>query len=203
MRYVSIEVLGRDLWNGGTASLSESVGGGATSTAGVVGAKGDAGARGVREWRELCSLWEGVWGLRLVVKGSLVSCSNTAIGNQEGWNSEDGKWTGGEQANSRDRENEKQRVGGILDARMEWVVDGLLRMKSLRWIELEIEDEDVERGVKLEFCVELENVLSQLRNRDDGWMDDVKVRFVERAGEVEERVYYGEPGDDEVWRADA
>ena len=84
---------------------------------------------------------------------------------------------------------------------MEWVIDGLLRMKSLRWIELEIEGEDVDRGVKIQFCTELEATLRELRNRDDGWMDDVQVVFVERILEEqkEEKYYIGEPGDEESW----
>jgi len=98
-----------------------------------------------------------------------------------------------------DQENSKPKEFSLLNAQMGWVVDGLLRMKSLRWIELEIEDTDVDRVLKLAFCVELESVLSALRNRDDGWMDDVKVVFVERVPEKHVVLYDGEPGHDENW----
>jgi hypothetical protein len=90
----------------------------------------------------------------------------------------------------------------VLDVQLEWVVDGLSRMRSLRWIELEIEDADVSRDDKLAFCAELEAVLTQMRGEDDGWVDGVKVVFVEPLPEVvevveEEKWYVGEPGDDE------
>jgi hypothetical protein len=73
-------------------------------------------------------------------------------------------------------------------------------MPSLRWIELEIEDEDVSRDTKLSFCQELASVLNERRDREDNWMGDVRVIFVERVliEKIKEKefVYYGGlPGD--------
>lgn len=183
------------------ARLGGGIGGGATSTGGYGGKEG----KGLGEWRELCGLWEGVWGLRLGVKGSVVldgRVGDVDTGrNQVGWNGDGGRWS---KSNSDDWvssvEKQEHKERGILNVQMEWVIDGLLRMKSLRWIELEIEDEDVDRDIKLEFCAELENILTELRNRDDGWMDDVKVVFVERIMEEqkEEKWNAGQLGDDEI-----
>lgn len=195
-----MEVLGRDLWVGGMARLGGGIGGGVTSTGGYGGKEG----KGVGEFRELCGLWDGVWGLRLGIRGSVVIDRKVADVDQAGWNDESGKWSaGGERQDEASVERKKHKRRGILDVQMEWVIDGLLWMKGLRWIELEIEDEDVDRDVKIEFCAELEDVLTELRNRDDGWMGDVKVFFVEQITEVEEgsdgKWYAGEPSDDEDW----
>jgi hypothetical protein len=187
------------------ARLGGGIGGGATSTRGFGGREG----KGVGEWRELCALWDGVWGLRLRVKGSVVIDGLVAeVETQIGWNGEGGKWSSSPDAEteahvSLEREKEKER--GILNVQMEWVIDGLLRMKSLRWIELEIEDENVDRDVKLEFCAELESCMMELRNRDDDWMGDVKVVFVEPIidvdGDGERNCAAGEPdGDDVLWQ---
>ena len=184
---MSVEVLGRDLWVGGMASLGGGIGGSTTY-----------GEKGLGEWRELCGLWEGVWGLRLGVKESIVL--GRGVGHVS-WNGQAGKRTDLDQAEI-DQEKRTLEERGILNVQMEWVMDGLLRMKTLRWIELEIEDEDVDREVKLAFCAELERVLSEPRNREDGWRDDVKVVLVERVPEKEEKFYVDEPGDEEVWSAD-
>jgi hypothetical protein len=185
---VSVEVLGRDLWVGGMAILGGGIGGGATY-----------GEKGLGEWRELCGLWEGVWGLRLGFKGSLVLGRGVR---HVSWNGQAENWTHLDQPEI-DQQKRTLEERGILNVQMEWVMDGLLRMKSVRWIELEIEDEDVDREVKLAFCAELEHVLSELRSREDGWMDDVKVVFVEKVPEKEEKFYVGEPRDEEVWSADS
>jgi hypothetical protein len=50
----------------------------------------------------------------------------------------------------------------MLDVNSKWVSEGLCRMKGLRWIELEIDDEEVEREVKIRFCGELEEKLSNV-----------------------------------------
>jgi hypothetical protein len=213
IRYVSVEVLGRDIWVGGMARIGGAIGGAATSTlvnsgVGRVTSTGFGGkeGKGVGEWRELCELWEGVWGLRLGIKGSVVldgrKAADVEVDGERGWNGEGGKWSAPSNTDSEfSEEKKKHQERGILNVQMEWVINGLLSMKSLRWIELEIEDEDVDRGVKLEFCAELETTLSELRNRDDGWTDGVQVVFVERIPEQqkEEKYYVGEPGDEEVW----
>ena len=188
------------------ARLGGGIGGGATSTGGLGGKEG----KGVSEWRELCELWDGVWGLRLRVKGSMVV--DGMAGDAEtkvGWNGESGKWTSSLDAESETHPSlepigPKER--GLLNVQMEWVNDGLLKMNSLRWIELEVEDEDIDRCVKLEFCAELEKYLTELRNRDDGWLGDVKVVFVEPIVDVDDNVEkdcaVGEPdGDDVLWQS--
>lgn len=77
----------------------------------------------------------------------------------------------------------------ILDVERDWVAHGLCRMTSLRWLEVELEDEDISRETKLAFCVELQSVLG------------AKVVFVEKVRKEEPKlVYYGgEPGDEHVW----
>ena len=186
--------------------LGGGIGGGATSTGRFGGKKG----KGVGEWSELCGLWDGLWGLRLRVKGSAVVDRRVAdVETQTGWNGEGGKWSSSspddETESQASIERERERERGILNVQMGWVIDGLLKMKSLRRIELEIEDENVDRSVKLEFCAELESCLTELRNRDDGWMANVNVLFVEPIinldGDSERRYATGEPdGDDVSWQ---
>lgn len=199
MRYVCVEVLSRDLWVGGMAILGGGIGGGATS----MGGNGEKEGKGVGEWSELCGLWDGVWGLRLGVKGSVLFGRRKMVDVDVDGERENGmtlKWS---KPSEEDDSPEKWRhqEKGILNVQMEWVIDGLLRMRSLRWIQLEIEDEDVDLAVKLQFCAELANLLSELRDRDDGWIGDVKVAFVEKIKEVEgqEKWYMGEPDDGDVW----
>ena len=168
------------------ASLGGGIGGGATN-----------GEKGLGEWTELCGLWEGVWGLRLGLKGSMGLDRDVS---HVSWNGQAGKWTDLDQSGIY-QEKRTLEERGLLNVQLEWVMDGLLRMKSLRWIELEIEDEDVDREVKLAFCAELERVLSELRNREDSWMDDVRVDLVERVLKKEEKLHVDEPGEEEVWRA--
>jgi hypothetical protein len=112
------------------------------------------------DWKAVCGLWRGVWELRLCVKGSV------GMGMMDGSLGFNGEW-------ELDADAMIEQSGILLDVRREWVADGLVKMKSLRVLELEIEDVDVEREVKLAFCRELEEVLK----RDGG---GVKVVFVER-----------------------
>jgi hypothetical protein len=113
-----------------------------------------------KDWKALCGLWGGVWELRLCVKGSV------GMGVMDGSLGFNGEW-------ELDGESIVEQEKIVLDVRREWVSDGLVKMKNLRVLELEIEDVDVEREVKLEFCRELEELLK----REDG---GVKVVFVER-----------------------
>ena len=165
--------------------LGGGIGGG--STCGY----GQSTAKGLGEWRELCALWSCVWGLRLVIKGSLFLDEKRGAGSGEV-----------EESRSSDfvADAKRYQERGLLDVDLEWVMDGLLRMKGLRWIELEIQDEDVDRESKLAFCAELESVLSDLRNEGFGWMGDVKVVFVERVPEKKAEAVHGkEPRSEEDW----
>ncbi|KAE8445999.1 hypothetical protein EG329_012638 [Mollisiaceae sp. DMI_Dod_QoI] len=197
MRYVGVEVLGRDLWVGGMDRLGGGIGGQSTATS--TGGFGGKEGKGVGEWRELCGYWSGVWGLRLGLKGSMFSDRKEEIDGSSGWNGEDGQLTGSEKT-------------CILDVEHEWVVSGLLKLTSLRWFEVEIEDDAVSRDTKLIFCSKLESALnspSRRKARKDGWEGDVKVIFVERVKEEKKEPepkdftwYGGEPGDDSIWGLD-
>jgi hypothetical protein len=198
LRWCTVEVLGRDLWVDGMERIGGAVGG--TST----GAAGGKDGKGVGEWRELCGFWRGVWGLRLRVKGSVVSerKDEIEVSAQRGWNGEDGAWSADE-AEKKDGQKEES----ILDVEGVWVSDGLARMKSVRWIELEIEDEAVERDVKLTFCAQLEEKLTAWRSQENGWEGKVQVIFVEKVKippvPNKNFVWYGgEPGDESIWGLD-
>jgi hypothetical protein len=190
MRWVGVEVLARDLK---VDSMGKLGGGAGNGNGGLEKGKG--------EWWELCEMWRGVWGVRLGIKGG-VGEKREEVDGSVGWNGE----LGGVNKSKVKEGKEK----GILDVRKEWVVDGLLHMRNLRWIELEIEDEDVEREVKLQFCAELEEAFnSQPKGKDEGRNANVKVIFVER-GKVEEKpvsnkdfVWYGgTAGNDSIWGLD-
>jgi hypothetical protein len=97
---------------------------------------------------------------------------------------------------------------GLLNTNLEWIQYGLVLMKSLRWIELEIEDECMSRDTKLSFCQELSNVLNDKRDRSDGWTGEVEVIFVERVKPEEERGkcvpdFEGEIADSIMWGINA
>jgi len=125
MRWVGIEVLGRDLWS-----------------------VGNLGA-GNQEWEQLCEFWKGVKGLRLAIRGPICKGSE-----REGELSFATQLPKSEQT--------------LLDAELPWIQKGLLQMKNLHLIELEIADEDMSREEKLAFCVALASALG------------VKVSFTEK-----------------------
>jgi hypothetical protein len=194
MRWVGVEVLGRDLCGG----LSTS---GMVSKWDVVIKDGEEGDKATSEWVELCSLWEDVWGLRLGVKGSCKLKS----GGAGDWVEEGGIWVRPEEiAIMMERKKKEGDKRSMLDVEREWVSEGLRRMKKLRWIELEIEDEDVEREEKLNFCGQLEEKLNEGRQEGDA---RCRVVFVERIKKEELKNkdftwYGGEPGDDSIWGLD-
>lgn len=146
IRWPSVEVLGRDLWIG------------ADSTGPAIG--GDEPKKG--DWWDLCSMWKGVWGLKLAIKGNATLSPY--------------RMKGVLCASDGDKSYDKN----LLDAKLEWVQEGLLLLHQLKWIEIEIEDESLNRAVKLEFCQELARMLNEKRKRKDGWTGDVKVVFVEK-----------------------
>jgi hypothetical protein len=69
-------------------------------------------------------------------------------------------------------------------------------MKSLRCIEIEIEDRNISRDTKLSFCKLLRKLLNKRGDRSDNWSGDVKVVFVERVRVFEklERAFSGYGG---------
>lgn len=174
MRWVCVEVLGRDLWSG--EKLGRSNGGAAFEGGGKKG----------EEWVDLCALWKGVRGLRLGIKGSVRFDKRRTleIDGSAGWNGELGGVSNASNAEM-DRTEEEN---GLLNTDLEWIQGGLLQMTSLGWIELEIEDGDMQREAKFSFCQELATVLNKQRDRNDGRMDAVEVIFVERirVDEIEE-----------------
>lgn len=184
MRYVGVEVLGRDLKVDGTGKIGTSVG---------------VAERG--EWWELCSLWKGAWGLRLGLKGAVGSEKTRLVDGSGGWNGEHGQ--AGDEG--------EEKASGVLDVKAGWVKEGLLNMRQLRWVEIEVEDEDVEREEKIRFCGELEAVFNtELQQDMDGEeRRKVKVIFIERRKVAEDPVsnkdftwYGGTPGDDSLFGLD-
>jgi hypothetical protein len=176
MRWARVEVLGRDLKDSWVATM--------------VGGRAGGG-----EWKDLCSLWAGeegaaaggLRGLRLGIKGR--------IGDNVTGISVDGSGGDCDPLSPRER--------GILDVDAEWVVSGLCNMKDLRWVELDIEDELIERDEKVRFCIELGEKLTRVGN---GWKVDVL--FVEKvedkkAAVRQEELAWGEPGDDYIWGLDS
>ncbi|PMD29447.1 hypothetical protein L207DRAFT_238620 [Hyaloscypha variabilis F] len=187
VRYVGVEVLGRDLRVDGMKRIGGGIGG--------------ASVRGkeLGEWWELCGLWRGVWGLRLGIKGG-VGEEKSEVDGSAGWNGELG---------SKVEDKEK----GVLDVTSEWVTDGLLKMKNLRWVEIEIEDEDVSEEEKIAFCGELEAAFNTETSQEDKDKEDerinVNIIFISRLPAPEEPVsnkdftwYGGTAGDDSVWGLD-
>lgn len=53
----------------------------------------------------------------------------------------------------------RPRPSDVLNARASWVMQGLIQMKALRQLELEIEDAEVKIEAKLDFCIELGRVI--------------------------------------------
>ncbi len=141
---------------------------------------GNGNGKGTGEWRELCELLEGVRILRLSVKGSVILGRRaTDLVGLAGYQGKERKSDGVDRP-ALNKEKRKQCEQGILDVRMEWVTHGLHEMKNLREIELLIEDEDVDREVKLAFCAELEFFLTEGRSGDANWTGGVRVLLIEQ-----------------------
>jgi hypothetical protein len=201
MRFTGVEVLGRDLRVDGMRRLG-----------------GGIGVAGLGEWWELCRLWKGVWGLRLGVKGAVCEKRKVEVDGTVGWNGELGTV-----------DEQLEPDNGILDVNAEWVQHGLLQMKELRWIEIEIEDEDVSRETKIAFCGQLEEAFNQLavwREEDvkdvkeketgkereeehDSKERNIKIILIERLKLAEDPVsnkdftwYGGTAGDDSIYGLD-
>lgn len=162
LRYARIEVLRRDLENSWVPSMA-------------------GGRLGSGEWNDLCGLWSGdretgeggLWGLRLGIKGRIGgSAEGIAIDGTDGNVQVMEMGTGGDYVAI-----SKLYDTGLLNVDAEWVADGLCHMKALRWLEIEIEDEDIPKEKKVEFCVELGKNLTEKQDRK------VEVLFVEQLPE--------------------
>ncbi len=178
MRWARLQVLRRDLEG--------------TWVAGLGGAR-----KGDGEWKDLCGLCGGeengqgsggLWGLRLGIMGR--------VGGDGAGIEIDG--SGGE---SDDSETEGGRESAILSPSAKWVTEGLLQMISLRWLEIEIEDEEIPKDQKVQFCLSLGRKLSEIFHRK---VDVIYVeKIVEEVTEKKEVVVRGEPGDDSIWGLDS
>jgi hypothetical protein len=196
MRFVGVEVLGRDLKVDGMKRFG-----------------GGIGVSEMGEWWELCGLWKGVWGLRLAVKGAVCEKRRVEVDGSVGWNGESGA-----------ADDQPHPDNGILDVKAEWIQRGLLAMKELRWIEIEIEDEDVSRETKIAFCGELGGAFNQLAKvqQEDRKVErkekgkgresiqrNIKIILIERLKIAEDPVsnkdftwYGGTAGDDSIYGLD-
>ncbi|CZT12239.1 uncharacterized protein RAG0_16134 [Rhynchosporium agropyri] len=192
MRCVSIEVLGKDLWGrmGGIEREER------------MSVLAGSEENGLGEWRELCTLWSGVRDLKMVIKGSL---SHDALSVSAPGLSSSTTISGPSETPAHSNR------GSILTENFHWIAHGLLALTGLRTVELEIEDVDTSREIKMEFCAALERTLNfeerkEGRLDEQGWAGDKGVVLVERKmilrDEKDDKfVYYGgEPGDEEVWR---
>ena len=171
---------------------------------------GAIGVSEMGEWWELCGLWKGVWGLRLAVKGAVCEKRRVEVDGSVGWNGEFG--------------DQPQPENGILDVKAEWIQRGLLQMRELRWIEIEIEDEDVSREIKIAFCGELGAAFNQPTRvqqedrkvekkekgkRRESKQRNIKIILIERLKVAEDPVsnkdftwYGGTAGDDSIYGLD-
>ncbi len=151
MRWARVEVLRRDLEDTGVATM--------------------VGARpGIGEWKDLCGLWSGdmengeggLWGLRLGIKGRVgAHIVGEAIDGSGGVSVIFmGSATEGHII---DQYQNRQKV--LLDVDAQWITQGLAQMKALRWLEVEIEDDDISRNAKVDFCANLGKKLGDTSGR--------------------------------------
>jgi hypothetical protein len=75
-------------------------------------------------------------------------------------------------------------------------------MRALRWLEIEIEDDDISRDARVNFCMDLGQKLSEISERR------IEVLFAEKLGEEvkttkQEEMTLGQPGDDYIWALDS
>jgi hypothetical protein len=188
MRWACVDVLRRDLED--------------TWVATMVG-----GRLGTGEWKDLCNLWSGnvetgqggLWGLRLGIKGRVGAYVVGEAVDGSGGVSVAFEELGIGEAGVDDYQNMQK---GILDTDARWITQGLAQMKALRWLEVEIEDNDISQDTKVDFCVNLGRKLSDIAERR------IDVLLVEKlAGEVkisnQEDMSWGNPGDDYIWALDS
>lgn len=185
MRFARVEVLQRDLEDSWVTVMT-------------------GGSAGGGEWVDLCALWsggefgDGLRGLRLGIKGRIAH----TITNSRAIDGEHGLPAGGvaphgEFDNRSSIEQVTKKIvapkhHNLLDAESEWVNSGLKRMKNLRWLELEIEDDRISRDVKVQFCLELGASLSSAAGRkvDVVYVEKVIEEKEEKVEEEEDRSDY-------------
>ena len=151
MRWARVEVLRRDLED--------------TWVATMVG-----GHPGAGEWEDLCGLWSGdvetgeggLWGLRLGIKGRVSAYVVGEAVDGSGGVSVALKEPGTDGADIGEYQNKRK---GLLDVDAQWITEGLAQMKALRWVEVEIEDNDISRDTKVDFCVNLGQRFSDIAER--------------------------------------
>jgi hypothetical protein len=151
MRWARVEVLRRDLEDSWVATLF----GGRPET---------------EEWKNLCYLWSGdvetgergLWGLRLGIKGRVGTYVVGEAVDGSGGVSLIIEELGNGGADIDDHQNMQK---GILNVDAEWVTQGLAQMKALRWLEVEIDDNDISQDAKVDFCVNLGRKLSDIAER--------------------------------------
>lgn len=187
MRWARVDVLRRDLEDMWVATM--------------VG-----GHPGTEEWKDLCYLWSGdvetgeggLWGLRLGIKGRVGTYVVGEAVDGSGGVSVAFEELGTEEAGVDDYQNMQK---GILDIDAQWITQGLAQMKALRWLEVEIEDNDISQDTKVDFCVNLARKLSGIAERRidvllvEKLTDEVKIT-------KQEDMSWGNPGDDYIWALD-
>ncbi|KAH8650644.1 hypothetical protein BGZ60DRAFT_193589 [Tricladium varicosporioides] len=143
----------------------------------------------LEEWKELVSLWCGVRQLRLFIQSSSKRKANSTTvldarldleSRRDAYLRSQGGGFGVSGVPGEAADNFE-----LFSIESRWVKEGLLNLKGLRYVELRIEDEGIDRDVKLEFCSALEGLLcSKARKWEDGCDREVKVALVENPEEM-------------------
>lgn len=165
MRWARLEVLRRDLEDPWVATM--------------VG-----GRPGIGEWKDLCGLWSGemetgnggLWGLRLGIKGRVSAHVMGEAVDGSGGVSVAFTEAATEEDNTYKFQNRQK---GVLNVDAQWIIQGLTQITALRWLEIEIEDDDISPDIKVDFCVNLGLKLSNIFGRR------IEVLLVEKLAEEE------------------
>lgn len=194
MRFARIEVLNRDLEDSWVATM--------------VGGRPGSG-----EWKDLCALWGpdmdtgegGLRGLRLGIKGRVgYVTAGEAIDGSGGMAVDLSMRSYADAAIMGSKQLERRAEKGILDVDARWIVEGLCQMRALRWLEVNIEDEEVSKEQKTNFCRELGEKLSDVMGRRINVVNINKgMTEVEPTNTHSTTMVWGEPGDDYVWAAES
>jgi hypothetical protein len=157
IRWAGIEVLGRDF-------IGLGVGAGLRGTERVKG-----------EWRDITDGLKGVWGLRLGVRGRVGGpiVGMQAISDTDKMSMEATEDVGDVVA-----------TPGVLDIEAEWV-QKLCTLKQLRWLEIEIGDDNCPRDDKVQFCTDLGQLLHGVRV--------LLIERIETKPDIVTHMVFGEP----------